>query len=306
MKPEDLDIDWIYLIERLESLVDLGEELLSRRIAEVELEPQALLQNLAFVWIRDGAGGFLREVTAPDIQPLSDLIGIEKNVETLRRNTLQFILGYPANNVLLWGEKGSGKSSCVKGLLHEFSLLGLRLIEVRKEDLDQLPLILKPLRALPYRFILFCGDLSFPENDRSARELKRILAGGIEGQPENLIIYATSNSHHLLPEHLHENYGGVEIHPEEALAERLSLADRFGLRLPFYAINEEIYLKIISQMLRHLGIRKRRQTFEDEARLWAMGHGGESGRVARQFVTDLAGRLLLIQHAKQVRTTKKI
>ena len=113
MKPEDIDIDWIYLIERIESLVDLGEELLSRRVAEADLEPQSLLQSLAFVWIRDGAGGFLREVTAPDSHPLSDLVGIEKNVETLRRNTLQFVLGYPANNILLWGVKGSGKSSCI-------------------------------------------------------------------------------------------------------------------------------------------------------------------------------------------------
>lgn len=306
MKPENIDIDWIYLIERLESLVDLGEELLSRRVAEVELEPQALLQSLAFVWIRDGAGGFLREVTAPDIQPLSDLIGIEKNVEILRRNTRQFVLGYPANNVLLWGEKGSGKSSCVKGLLHEFSLLGLRLIEVRKEDLDQLPLILKPLRALPYRFVLYCDDLSFSENDSSARELKGILDGGLEGRPENLIIYATSNRRHLLPEYQHENHGGDEIHPEEVLAERLSLADRFGLRLPFYAINEETYLKIISQMLRPFGIRKRRQTFAQEARLWAITHGSKSGRVARQFVTDLAGRLLLAQHTKKVSGPKKI
>ena len=306
MKPEDIDIDWIYLIERIESLIDLGEELLSRRVAEVELEPQALVQSLAFVWIRDGAGGFLREVTAPDFQPLSDLVGIEKNVEILRRNTLQFILGYPANNILLWGVKGSGKSSCIKGLLHEFSLLGLRLIEVRKEDLDQLPLILKPLRALPYRFILFCDDLSFREGDSSYQELKGILDGGIEGRPENLLIYATSNRRHLLPEHMQENYGGGEIHPEEALAERLSLADRFGLRLPFYAIPEETYLEIIMQMLRRLGIRKRRQTLEQEARRWAMAHGGESGRVARQFVTDLTGRLLLAQHTKKVRKPKEI
>ena len=306
MKPEDIDIDWIYLIERIESLIDLGEELLSRRVAEVELEPQALVQSLAFVWIRDGAGGFLREVTAPDIQPLSDLIGIENNVETLRRNTMQFILGYPANNVLLWGDKGSGKSSCIKGLLHEFSLLGLRLIEVRKEDLEQLPLILKPLRALPYRFVLFCDDLSFRDNDISCQELKGILDGGIEGRPENLIIYATSNRRHLLPEQLKENYGDGEIHPEEALAERLSLADRFGLRLPFYAMSEEIYLEIIGRMLNRLGVRKRRQTFEQEARLWAIAHGGKSGRVARQFVADLAGRLLLAQHVKKVRSTKKI
>lgn len=306
MKPEDIDIDWIYLIERIEALIDLGEELLSRRVAEVELEPQTLVQSLAFVWTRDGAGGFLREVTAPDIQPLSDLVGIENNVETLRRNTLQFVLGYPANNVLLWGEKGSGKSSCIKGLLHEFSLLGLRLIEVRKEDLEQLPLILKPLRALPYHFILFCDDLSFRDNDISSRELKGILDGGIEGRPENLIVYATSNRRHLLPEQLTENYDGGEIHPEEARAEKLSLADRFGLRLPFYAINEETYLKIIDQMLRRLDIRKRRQTFEQEAQRWAISHGGRSGRVARQFVADLAGRLLLAQHAKKVRSTKKI
>lgn len=244
MKPEDIDIDWIYLIERIESIIDLGEELLGRRVAEVELEPQALAQNLAFVWIRDGAGGFLREVTTPDIQPLSDLVGIEKNIETLRRNTLQFILGYPANDVLLWGEKGSGKSSCIKGLLHEFSPLGLRLIEIRKEDLDQLPLILAPLRALPYRFVLFCDDLSFQSNDIACRELKGLLDGGIEGRPENLIIYATGNRRHLCPEQLHENYGGGEIHPEEALAERLSLADRFGLRLPFYAMTNETYHKI--------------------------------------------------------------
>jgi hypothetical protein len=306
MKPEDIDIDWIYLIERIESLIDLGEELLSRRVAEVELEPQILAQSLAFVWTRDGAGGFLREVTAPDIRPHSDLLGIENNIETLRRNTLQFVLGYPANNVLLWGEKGSGKSSCVKGLLDEFSLMGLRLIEVRTEDLEQLSLILKPLRALPYRFILFCDDLSFHTNNSSFHELKGLLDGGIEGRPENLIIYATSNRRHLLPEQLKENYDGGEIHPEEARAERLSLADRFGLRLPFYAISEETYLEIIGQMLRRLGIRKSRQTFEQEARIWATAHGGKSGRIARQFVADLAGRLLLAQHAKKVRSTKKI
>lgn len=306
MKPEDINIDWIYLIERIESLIDLGEEVLSRRVAEVELDPQQLMQSLAFLWIRDGAGGFLREVMAPDIQPLSDLVGIETNLEALRRNTLQFTLGYPANNVLLWGEKGSGKSSCIKNLLHEFALSGLRLIEVRKEDLDQLSTIVKPLRVLPYHFILYCDDLSFRESDASYHELKGILDGGIEGRPKNLLIYATSNRRHLLPELLQENYGGREIHPEEALAERLSLADRFGLRLPFYAINEATYLKIIEQMLRRLGIKKRQHTYEQEARQWARTHGGESGRVARQFVADLAGRLLLAQHAKKVRSTKKI
>lgn len=306
MKPEEIDIDWIYLIERIESLIDLGEELLSRRVGEVELEPPALAQSLAFVWIRDGAGGFLREVIAPDIKPLSDLIGIEKNVETLRRNTLQFLLGYPANDVLLWGEKGSGKSSCIKGLLHEFSLLGLRLIEIRKKDLDQLPLIIAPLRALPYRFILFCDDLSFQHNDIPCHELKGLLDGSIEGRPENLVIYATGNRRHLCPEQLQENYGNGEIHPDEVRAEQLALADRFGLRLPFYPISNETYQEIIIQSLKRLGIRKRGGTFAAEAQHWATTHGGKSGRVARQFANDLAGRLLLAQHAKKVRTTKTI
>lgn len=305
MKPEDIDIDWIYLIERVESLIDLGEEILSRRVAEIEIDPQTLVQNVAFVWVRDGAGGYLREVTTPDIPPLSDLVGIERNVETLRRNTLQFVIGYPANNVLLWGEKGSGKSSCIKGLLDEFSLLGLRLIEIRKEDLSQLPFIIKPLRALPYRFILFCDDLSFSESDSSYRELKGILEGGIEGRPDNLIIYATSNRRHLLPEQIKENCGAGEIHPEEALAEKLSLADRFGLRLPFYAINQETYLQIVAQMLQRLGIRKNKKSYELEAQQWATAHGGESGRVARQFVIDLAGRIFLAKNAKKLRTIKR-
>ena len=305
MKAEDNDIDWIYLIERIESLIDLGEELLSRRVAEVELDPQTLVQSIAFVWIRDGAGGFLREVTTPDIQPLSDLVGIEDNVETLRRNTLQFVLGYPANNVLLWGEKGSGKSACVKGLPHEFSLRGLRLIEVRQDDLGQLPLILKTLSALPYRFILFCDDLSFRVSDSSYQEFKGILDGGIEGLPGNLIIYATSNRRHLLPEQLQENSGKTEIHPEEALAEKLSMADRFGLRLPFYAINQETYLQMVSQMLRRLGIKKRPASFEVEAREWARAHGGESGRVAHQFVADLAGRFFWCNRQKKIAAGRK-
>lgn len=306
MKPEDIDIDWIYLIERVESLIDLGEELLNRRIAEVEIDPQALVQSVAFIWVRDGAGGYLREVAAPDIQPLSDLVGIKDNIEILRRNTLQFVLGYPANNILLWGEKGSGKSTCVKGLLHDFSSAGLRLIEVRKEDLGQLPLILKPLRMLPYRFILFCDDLSFSESDITYHELKGILEGGIEGRPENLIVYATSNRRHFLPEQLKDNSATDEIHPEEARAERLSLADRFGLRLAFYKIDQETYLQIIARMLHQLGIKKKPLSYESEACRWATAHGGESGRVARQFVSDLAGRVLLIQNAKKNGRQKNI
>lgn len=305
MKLDEIDIDWIYLIERIETLIDLGEELLSRRLADVEPDPQALAQNVAFVWTREGGGGFLREVATPDIPPLDDLVGIERTIAMLRRNTLQFVHGYPANNVLLWGERGSGKSSSVKGLLAEFSALGLRLIEVRKEDLDQLPLILNPLRPLPYRFILFCDDLSFGANDIACRELKAVLEGGIEGRPENILVYATSNRRHLLSEHLRENCDDPEIHPEEAISEKLSLSDRFGLRLPFYPIDQQTYLDIVRHQLRRLGIKKQRQTIEGAALQWALHHGGRSGRVARQFVTDLAGRLALKERGRRERRERK-
>lgn len=299
MKPEDIDIDWLYLIEKVESLVDLGEEFLRRRVDEIDLDPQSLVQNNAFVWTRDGAGGFFREVGNPGREPLSDFIGLEKTIATLRRNTLQFILGYPANNLLLWGEKGSGKSSCLKGLLAEFAPLGLRLIEIKKEDFDQLPLLLKPLRHLPFRFILFCDDLTFNEGDVSYRNLKGVLEGGIEERPDNMIIYATSNRRHFLAEYLPDNGQGNEIHPEEALAEKLSLADRFGLRIPFYSINQETYLKIVAQKLKFFGVRRRRNSYILEALQWATAHGGFSGRVAQQFAADYSGRFLLEQNAKK-------
>lgn len=301
MKPEDIDIDWIYLIERIESLIDLGEELLGRRLAVAEIDPQTLAQSLAFLWIRDGAGGHLREVTDPDIPSLRDLVGIEKTIEILRRNTMQFVLGYPANDALLWGTAGSGKSSCIKGLLNEFAALGLRLLEVRKEDFEQLPVITKPLQSLPYHFVLYCKDLSFREEDSSYQEFKRFLDGGIDGRPKNLIAYATSSNRNLLPERMTEGY----IPSETAQTTKDPLADRFGLQLPFFAMDEERFLKIIHQMLKRFGIRTRRTTVEKEARQWAMAHGGQSGRIAAQYARDLAGRHYLAKNVKNFGRAKK-
>ncbi len=211
----------------------------------------------------------------------------------MRQNTRQFVHGLPANNVLLWGARGSGKSSAVKGLLGEFAGVGLRLVEVRKEDLFQLPTIAALLRPQPYRFILFCDDLSFDESEVDYRELKALLEGGIEARPENLLIYATSNRRHLMPEHLRDNTDRDEIHPEEAIAEKISLSDRFGITLGFYPATQDIYLAIV----RHLA--KQRQlpiddvALVEEALQWAMLRGARSGRVARQFIDDLTGRLLL-------------
>jgi len=300
MKLDEIDIDWLYLIERVESLIDLGEELLSRRLADVEPDPQIFARFLAFVWVREGGGGYLREVEYPDIPPLDDLIGLDAQLAVLRRNTLQFASGYPANDVLLWGERGSGKSSAVKGLLGEFGEFGLRLIEVRKEDLGQLPLIINPLRGLPYRFILYCDDLSFGESDISYRELKALLEGGVEARPENVRVYATSNRRHLLPERLRDNLGEEEVHPEEAVAEKLSLADRFGLSLSFYPIDQETYLRIVMHRIRQLGLKLRRRTIEAEALRWGGLRGGRSGRIARQFVDDLAGRVALAERRREL------
>lgn len=306
MKPEDIDIDWLYLIERIENLIDLGEEILSRRVATVEFEPQIFLQNIAFTWNRVGTGGFLSEITAPAIQPLSELIGIDETIAQVRRNTLQFVLSLPANNLLLWGEAGSGKSSCIKGLLHEFSALGLRLIDVRIEDLDQLTTILTPLKTHPYRFILYCDDLPLHHNDKSTQALKRVLDGGIEGFPENVVIYATSRCRDILAASPDLPEGGASRYLEAGQAGNPSLADRFGLRLPFYRISESTYLAIIAQELKRIGIKMRVQTYEEEARRWATTQGGVSGWGARQFASDLSGRILLSQQAKKVRGGKKI
>lgn len=297
MRPDEIDIDWLYLIERVEALLDLGEEYLSRRLVDTAPDPQAFIGTLAFVWVRQGEGGFLREVPYPDIPQPGDLVGLEKTGALLQRNIMQFVLGYPANDVLLWGAMGSGKSSLVKSLLGLFAPLKLRLIEIRKEDIDQLPLILPILRPLSYRFLLFCDDLAFGENDSSYRELKVFLEGGIEARPENVLVCATSNRRHFVPEEAQELCGGREIHPEEACAEKLALADRFGLRLSFYAPNQEDYLHIVRHLARRAGLRSSRQRLEEAALLWAQLHGGFSGRVARQFINDLSGQKMLRKRA---------
>jgi predicted AAA+ superfamily ATPase len=161
MELDNLDIDWEYLLERLDHLMELGVEYLSRQLAEYHFDPLVFEEHIAFRWRRQGEAGFLAEVAYPDLPDYKDLLGIDQNLSRLRDNTEQFVHGFPANNVLLWGERGNGKSSAIKGLLRPLAPLGLRLVEVQKEDLFQLPDITGLLRPLPYRFILFCDDLSF-------------------------------------------------------------------------------------------------------------------------------------------------
>lgn len=293
MQLDEIDIDWGYLFERLERLLDLGEEYLEDRLAAQEPEPELLEEFIAFRWRRHDTAGYLEGVAHPDLPDHGDLLGIERAISCLRQNTRQFLHGLPANNILLWGERGGGKSSAVKGLLKEYGEQGLRLVEVQKEDLFQLPAIAACLRGRPYRFILFCDDLSFDETETGYRELKALLEGGVESRPENVLVYATSNRRHLLPERFQENTGEAEIHPEEAVAEKLSLSDRFGITLGFYAMGQETYLAIVHHLSNKQRLRIAPRDLAAEALRWARNRGARSGRVARQFVDDLHGRLAL-------------
>ena len=290
MNIDQLDIDWDYVIQRLDRVLELGEEYLTRRLSEYELDPTAFRHYLAFRWIQqNGGGGYLEEVAFPDLPDHDDLFGIDRILQRLQRNTEQFVHSYPANNVLLWGERGGGKSSAVKGLLKPFAPQGLRLVEVQKEDLFQLPQITALLREQPYRFILFCDDLSFDEQEPGYRELKSLLDGGIEEPAANIRIYATSNRRHLRPERLTDNSNAEEIYPEEAVAEKLALADRFGISLCFYPMSQQTYLQIVDHLARQRRLIIEGDELNRAALRWALERGSRSGRVARQFIDDLSG-----------------
>lgn len=305
MKPDEIDIDWIYVIERLETLIDLGEELLSRQIANIEFDPQTFAEYPAFLWIRTGFGGELREIRNPDLQPLRNLVGIDRNIAALRRNTAQFLYGYPANNALLLGATGNGKSSCVMGLLHEYSPSCLRLIKIRRDDLHQLPNIINAITPLPYRFILFCPDLTLADNQTSCA-LKEVLRAWGENCPDNFVVYATSNNPELRAVTQFSNAEKADSALNAAERSVPNLADYFGLLLTFNEMNEATYLKIIRQRLLRLDIRRRSRPLEQEALNWARMHGKISGRIACQYVCDLAGRTLLSRDVKKLPPAIKI
>ncbi len=280
---------WGSVVERLESLLGRAEGLLEAYLPETGVDPSLFSDGIAFRWERRGRGGRLVRVRHPHLVDLDDLVGIDSARDELLRNTEQFVAGFPANNVLLWGERGTGKSSCVKGLLAPFAPRGLRLIEVERSDLSTLPELLELLRGEPRRFIIFCDDLSFAAGDASYQELKSLLDGGLEERPANTLIYATSNRRHLMPEPMADNLG-TEIHPEEALSDRLALADRFGLHLSFYPFNQATYLTIVERYAQRSAITLDQETLRLEALRWALQRGQRSGRSARQFVDDLCGR----------------
>ncbi|RLK51467.1 hypothetical protein DFR31_1408 [Alkalispirillum mobile] len=286
-------------MDRLNQFLERAEQVLDRLEPLLPADTEIPWPDVrALRWSREGYRAGLVPVRHPHRIPPEALKGVARQQEALDRNTRQFVRGLPANNALLWGSRGTGKSSLVKSLLTRYGDEGLRLVELDRYHLPDLPLLLEQLAERPERFILFCDDLSFEADDPGYKALKAALDGSISVAPENVLIYATSNRRHLLPEYLSENEQSRmvdgEIHHGEAVEEKISLSERFGLWLSFYPFDQEAYLTIVFSWLERLGA-----TVDDpeavraEALRYALGRGSRSGRVAWQFARDYAGRQAL-------------
>jgi predicted AAA+ superfamily ATPase len=279
----------------------LGQQL--ARIAEIleRMAPAAsssaeLADAEVFVWTPDQG---LLPVERPNRVELALLQGIERQRDTLHENTLRFAKALPANNALLWGARGTGKSSLVKAVHAEVNAIAraegefgpLALVEIHREDIPTLPGLLHRLRQGERRCILFCDDLSFDSEDASYKSLKAVLEGGVEGRPENVVFYATSNRRHLMPRDMIDNERSTAINPSEAVEEKVSLSDRFGLWLGFHNCDQPTYFAMIEGYARRYGLELPLEELHAQANEWSVTRGARSGRVAWQFVQDLAGRL---------------
>jgi predicted AAA+ superfamily ATPase len=257
------------------------------------LNPQSFANADAFVWHPNGR---LTEVGRVSRVEISLLKGIDRMRDILIENTERFANGLPANNALLWGARGMGKSSLVKAAHASINIDRkpadrLKLIEIHREDIESLPSLMELLRASDFSFIVFCDDLSFDGNDASYKSLKAVLEGGIEGRPDNVILYATSNRRHLLAREMIENERSTAINPGEAVEEKVSLSDRFGLWLGFHRCSQDEYLAMVKGYCSHFGVKLPEDELEREALEWSTTRGSRSGRVAWQFTQELAGRL---------------
>jgi predicted AAA+ superfamily ATPase len=286
-------------MKELEQFLANAERVLARVEALLPAAPASLdwKAATAFRWRvgRDGRGS-LQPVLHPSRISLNDLHNIAPQKEQIEQNTRQFIEGRPANNVLLTGARGTGKSSLIKACLAQFADQGLRLIEVDKDHLVDLPDIVDMVAQRPERFIIFCDDLSFEEGEGGYKALKVALDGSISAQSDNVLIYATSNRRHLLPERMSDNEGykhvdDGDLHPGETVEEKISLSERFGLWLSFYPFRQDDYLDIVRHWLKHFGIDASQfADAEPEALRWALQRGSRSGRIAWQFARDWAGK----------------
>ena len=285
--------------EKFEHLVTRAEQLINRIEAVL---PQPLTAPdwgaaVAYRYRKRSSGhGVLEPVRHVGAMRLSDLKEIEPQKEKIKLNTLQFVNGQPANNVLLTGARGTGKSSLIKACLNEYAARGLRLIEVDKADLTDLPDLVDVVSERPEKFIVFCDDLSFDDGEPGYKALKSILDGSIAATTPNVLVYATSNRRHLLPEYMKENLSYThtedgEVHPGEAVEEKISLSERFGLWVSFYPFSQNEYLTIVAQWLSSFGSSQAAiQAAKPQALVWALERGSRSGRVAYQFARDYAGR----------------
>jgi predicted AAA+ superfamily ATPase len=282
----------------LESLLARAEALLVR-LEEVLPQPLSApdwTASVAFRYRKRGASGRIEPVRHVATIRLAELVEVEPQKQRLLRNTEQFVAGHGANNVLLTGARGTGKSSLIKACLNEFAPRGLRLIEVDKVDLVDLPDIVDLVAERPERFIVYCDDLSFDEGEPGYKALKSILDGSVSQASENVLIYATSNRRHLLPEYMSENLSykhteDGEVHPGEVVEEKISLSERFGLWVSFYPFTQAEYLAIVAQWLRFFDVDEPAiAAARQESLVWALERGSRSGRVAYQFAKDYSGR----------------
>ncbi|EGI78462.1 ATP-binding protein [Hylemonella gracilis] len=288
--------------EQFLRLLERAEQVLARVEAILPLPAGAFAQpdwaaSIAFRYRKRSSGqGLIEPVRHVGRMQLDDLKEIEPQKDKILRNTEQFVRGLPANNVLLTGARGTGKSSLIRACLHAYADQGLRLIEVDKSDLVDLPDIVEVIAQRPEKFIIFCDDLSFEDGEGGYKALKSILDGSVAAATPNVVIYVTSNRRHLLPEHMKDNLTYTtsedgEIHPGEVVEEKISLSERFGLWVSFYPFSQDEYLSIAAQWLRSFGVSEAAITqAQPEALVWALERGSRSGRVAYQFARDYAGR----------------
>jgi predicted AAA+ superfamily ATPase len=278
MSQHDLTAPLIRIAEALERLAPPAPPAPDFAVAE------------AFVW--RASGGVFQPVARVNRTPLELLTGVDRQRDILFGNTSRFAQGFPANNALLWGARGMGKSSLVKSVHGALAGEGrLKLVEIHREDIEALPDLLGVLARAPFRFIVFCDDLSFDGPETSYKALKTALEGGVEGRPENVIFYATSNRRHLMPRDMMENERASAIDPGEVIEEKVSLSDRFGLWIGFHNCSQDDYLAMIFGYVAHYELSAPPETIRAEALEWSITRGARSGRVAWQYICDLAGRL---------------
>ena len=287
-------------LPEVQALLNRAEAVLTRLeqcLPAPEVAPE-WRASVAFRWRRKGDHARLEPIHQVHRIDLRDLHGIDEQKRLVEQNTRQFVDGLPANNVLLTGARGTGKSSLVKALLNKYAPRGLRLIEVEKRDLTDLPDIVELIHSRPERFVLYCDDLSFEADEPGYKALKVVLDGSIAAASENCLIYATSNRRHLMPEFMQENleyrHVGEEIHPGETSEEKVSLSERFGLWVSFHAFDQDEYLSIVRVWLKHFRVAGAQSAEVEQAAInWALTRGSRSGRVAWQFARDWAGRTRL-------------